>query len=228
MSACFYHQNAAMAGIDLHTYWVAGPPTPAGPTPVPVPLSPHVVAVPFEWRATQWKATHSVTSVGSPMIQRGYDIYAVPHVPVPVGPPHPIAEPLKLLEIHFTAGSEARMSISSVTGCGEQLATCLLFLAGANVNCWDPIPSGPTNLVLSPSSVLTSPTLGDYIGALVGYYVDGAFDFAFGLLGPISGHIWRRAPDLAKLLFGIDGDPADAAQDKVRQLVNEAVEGMGL
>ena len=75
----------------------------------------------------------------------------------------------------------------------------------------------------------TTPSPGDYAGAVIGYYVDGAFDFAFeAAFGSIGAHIWRRFPDLAKKVLGIDGDPADAAQRKMQQYVDRVLDGMGL
>jgi hypothetical protein len=223
MSANFYDLSAVMAGVDLHTYLAAG-----GPVPVPTPLTPHAVAVPFTWTATIYKATASVRADGERMIQLGYDIYLVPHFPLTALPPHPVLEAVALAKTILASGSEARMAVHSVTGCGEPLATCLAGFFGVNVNCWDPMPSGPTGPVICVSSVKTSPSAGDYVGALVGYYVDAGFDFVFGLGGPLAAHIWRRFPDLMKALFDIDGDPADSLQRKVQQAVDGVMKAMGL
>jgi len=224
MSANFYNMSAVMAGVDLHMYVSVG----LGGVPVPLPLSPHAVAAPFAWFATLHKATKSVRADGHPMVQLGYDIYFVPHLPMTLAPPHPAFEPLTLAACIAESGSEARMAVHSVTGLGEPLATCLMGFFGLNVNCWDPIPSAPTGAVVCIGSVKTSPSLGDYAGAVVGYFVDAGFDFVAELGGPIVAQIWRRFPDLVKAVFGVDMDPADFAQRKVQQAVDAAMKAMGL
>ena len=77
------------------------------------------------------------------MIQRGFDLYFVPHVPMPGAPPG-VAQVPNHGRIIFFASSKARMAVHSVTGEGSALATCLAFFFGLNMNCGDPwyLPTG--------------------------------------------------------------------------------------
>lgn len=157
MSVCFYDNGGEMAGIDAHEYFTIGP---LG-VPVPVLFTPHLVGAPNSHAIARFdKRTPTVTAESRLMIQRGFTIHAVPHLPMTFLPPHPAAELANIAKIIVGSSSKAVMGIASVTGEGASLATCLAACVGANANC------GPgVGVVVNPSSVVTSPTAADYAGA---------------------------------------------------------------
>ena len=229
MSVNFYDNSGVMNGTDPHQFYAVGP---GG---VPAPSSqPYGVAAPMFWPTATWyKRTGTVLSDGWQMIQGGFDLYIVPHVPPPI-PPHPVAQPVEYVMIMATSSSKARMMVHGVTGEGKPLATCLLGPLGANTNCAKPL-AVPFNVVLNLNSVKTSPTMGDYIGAAAGYAVDavlGAFvgKFLGGLgVGPVTEVIvklvFRRRSDLLKLV-GLDkaASIADIAT-RIQRIVQEVFDG---
>ena len=112
------------------------------------------------------------------------------------------------------SGSKAHMSVHSVTGEKEALDTCLAWHIGLNVNC-DDVPFDLWNaLVLNPNSVKTTPTLGDFLGALAAYAVDiamgalvGSILKSYGVKGlpeAIIKQLLRRQTDILKHLLGLD------------------------
>jgi hypothetical protein len=64
------------------------------------------------------------------------------------------------------------------------------------VNCQEAGLSAPTGAVLNINSVETSPSLGDYLGALIGWAVDAAIGFACDGLPDWLKHILRRIGDI--------------------------------
>lgn len=232
MSANFYDNSALMGGVDLHAYIAIGPP-PAFSTPIPI--YPYFVGAPLAWpTATSWKRTATVRSEGWKMLQRGFELYLVPHVPIP-GPPPGAGQIPNMARIILFSSSKARMAVHSVTGEGTPLATCLAFFFGKNMNCSDPFAL-PVGNVVCFNSVKTSPTLGDYVGAAAGAFVDaclGAFFSGFmkGLgekfvTEAIIKMLFRRRSDLLKLL-GLEGisdvaDPASLVQKVIQQLIDGA------
>jgi hypothetical protein len=194
MAANFYDNAGLMAGIDIHKFWAPGPPP---PLTVPVPIFPYIVAAPFIWPpATFWKRTGTVKSDNWQMIQGGFDLYLVPHIPWPA--PWGWMEGLELIEIHLGAGSKAQLQRSAVTGMGNPLATCIVSAFGLNLNCQPAGLAAPTGIVLNINSVETTPSAGDYTGAVVGWVVDSAIGFAMDKFGApeIAKHVWRRIGDI--------------------------------
>lgn len=247
MSVNFYDDAGTMAGVDRHVFVKLAPGVPTG---VPVPWIPHGVGVPFAWpTATLGKLTPKVLADARKMIQGGFDIYFVPHLPL--DPAWGAGEAAQLAVVHATSGSAAAMMVHSVTGEGAPLATCLLGCIGSNANCNDPpwgalVPN--TNVVFNLSSVKTSPSIGDYLGFAFKIWVGGWIGAALGktlewlgrilvkklaeklapkvaeLLGKIAiaivKHIWRRMPDLWNKLKWIAGWPG-IIQKKVQKDVDD-------
>ena len=216
MSVCFYDGIGGMTGVDVHTFYVSAPP-PAPPTGVPIPAGHAVGFWSFGvWPGSVWKLANKVTSDGHPMIQDGYSSYAVPHTPLAF-PPGP-AEGPKLAQIIVTSSSNAWMSVHSVRAQGGPLATCLGGMAGLNANCWEWGLSLPTGAVLNPNSVITSPTLGDYLGAVAGLALANAIGsathaIAEGLPAPIVKNVMRLVPKFADF------------PNKVKKQVQKLVDG---
>lgn len=205
MSANFYDNAGVMGGIDYHEFFMLIPP---GLT-IPIKLFPHIVSAPFFWpTATFWKRTGTVKSDNWQMIQGSFDLYLVPHIPMPL--PWAPTEPVQLLKVTASAGSKAQLTAHSVTGEGNALATCIAGPFGLNVNCQEFGLSAPTGVVFNLNSVQTSPTAGDYAGAFLGYVVDAALGWALeGGLGRLTGNRsqkWKFAAEIVKHLWRRTGD----------------------
>jgi hypothetical protein len=219
----FYDGSGLMLGADAHK----------GADEM---LHLYAVAVPsFQyWTHISWKRAANVTSHGWFMLLDGCDWYLVPHVPVP--PNDVLAWPTVPMII-ADSGSKAFMSVHSVTSKGDALATTFFYCIGYNANCWEFGLSMPTGYVLQLNSVKTSPTLGDYIGAVVGLAVDNIIGAVVekGVGKALKDkdkpqsvvkHIIRRFPDLAKAL-GIDGDTVNWFIDtpgEVKKAVQESID----
>lgn len=223
MSVAFYDTRGGMLGCDLHEY-VAYPAE-------PIPSHPHIVGAFFDGPGTDWKRTASVRSEGHPMIQRGHDWLPIAHMPIPLPPPSPLEIPVAAW-ILVTSSSKARMAVHSVTGQGTPLATCLGRALGLNVNCGRPFAM-PTGFVVNPNSVQTTPTLGDYLGALAGYVLDAALGVVMGrLFGKVGDKLLQFAlrwlfrhrskvlKDLGVDLPKVLSDPASILQDIVQKFVD--------
>jgi hypothetical protein len=218
--------GAHIGGAEFHTYIALGPKG----VPIPKENSPHVTLKFgfYKEEATLSKAANNVTSDGHKMMQQGYDFYFTDHVPVPVGFPHPLEIP-QLAKVVAGSGSKLQMASMSVTSGGNPLACCLWKEYSANLNCSDPVDV-PLNLVVNLSSVITSPTAGDYAGALASATLDTLFNLGFGRLLKkvgvkndwleiVAKHLFRRAPDVLPFLEA----PAKSAAEFVKQ----AVDGKG-
>ncbi len=177
MSANFYDNSGKMVGIDCHKYW-ALPPPPSGTL---MPLWPHAVAIAFPSEFSKaYLRTASILAESRKMIAGGFDNGPVwVHAFWPTPPPHPMEGPLYSL-ILATSTSTAQLTVSSVTGEGNALATCIFGFWGLNVNCFEPMDM-PSGHVIVISTVKTSPTLGDYIGAIVGWLVNAGVNYKIGL-----------------------------------------------
>ncbi len=162
MSACFYDNGGVMLGLDAHKYFTIGPMN----VPVPVLFTPHLAGAPFLHPAATWgKRTATVLAEGRKMLQRGFKIRLVPHLPLTSLPPHAV-EIGQLAVVIAKSSSKAYLGVSSVTGEGAPLATCVASCAGVNGNC------GPgVGAVLNPSSVITSPSVADYASAVASFSV---------------------------------------------------------
>jgi hypothetical protein len=231
VSVNFYNSVGQMLGVDCHTYWfVGGPPQTAFFVGLPMPFAPHVVCIPFfgTWPATFYKDTDTVSSDGWDMLQDGYDWYLIPHIPA-VPMPMSVLGCVILGKTIVDSGSKPFMSVHSVTGEGEPLATSVFGWFGLNANCWDGGLSLPTGIVYQPNSVVTTPTLGDYIGAVAGLLGDNLVGV---LTDPIDSsiikHVLRRLPDVLKKL-GIDSPEINSIVDfpgEVKKAVQRAVDDL--
>jgi hypothetical protein len=177
VSANFYDNSGIMAGMEMHKYWMAGPPPPTG---TPVPLHPHASACPFSQKAAKWYLrTTTITSDAQLMIAGGFDDGPVLHLPYPL-PPGP-AEALQYTIVFANSTSTAQLTVGSVTGEGNELACCIYGFYGLNINCSDPI-DGPLGHVICVNSVKTSPTLGDFISAILNWLVGAGINYKIGKL----------------------------------------------
>jgi hypothetical protein len=170
MSACFYDMGGVMVGfMDLHTYIVA--------PKIPNKATPHVVGTPFE-RLSRMGEIDSVTSEGMKMAKQGFKVFLVPHVPLTTAAPGP-DEPLMLTIVHLTSKTTAYLSRGTVTHGGTPLACCVASMVGANANC-----GKGDGWVINPNSVVTTPSAGDFAGAIVGYALDLLCGEALGKVLP--------------------------------------------
>jgi hypothetical protein len=197
MSANFLDKSGLTAGIDLHTYFTDSPP-PATAVPFPLEHTIHSVACAHWWPSKFWRIAHSVTTDNWATLQSGWSMLLVPHAPTTAAPPHPV-EGINIAAIILTSSAAPIMSVSSVTGEGTALCTALVSCVGLNLDCGD-VPSGSGDVNLN--SVKTSPSLGDYLAAIVGTVLNMLFTWKVG--GAISKELERDG--LAKIeqdLFGM-------------------------
>lgn len=212
MSANFYDTLGVMIGVDSHGY-KPGPPVWA-----------HMVGISFGTPAALLtKRTPRVTSEGLPMLQQGYDVYLVPHVPVPstVSAPGAAAQ---LQLIIKRSGSKAQLAVRSVTGQGQKLACAVSGMVGANVNCNDPLDL-PNGCVIQVNTVQTRPTKGDFAAAAMGGGVDATLGALAGvaldrigadeLAELIVKHLLRRLPEIFGEQADLPGKVADWVQDVI-------------
>lgn len=185
MSTNFYNINGGMAGVDLHMYIAA-----AGLVPVSLPLHPHIVGATFDWATCSQKTiVRTVTSEGFAMLQNGHEICLVPHLPILFPFPH-AAEAGQIGWVFGASTTTAVMSVHSVTGQGEPLATCLKGAWGVNENCDSPFDA-PTGVVHNSNSVQTTPTAGDYANAALGVL----WSSIGSLLPEHIAEIWEKAEE---------------------------------
>lgn len=212
MSANFYDTLGVMVGVDTHGY-----------KPAP-PVWAHIVGISFASPAALTsKRTPRVRADGVPMLQQGYDVYLVPHVPVPLSVPAPAA-PVQLAKIIAMSGTRAPLGVRSVRAEGGKLACCVAGLAGLNMNCNDPADA-PTGLVVQLSTVQTQPTKGDLASAAVWSAVDALIGWATGealdeggvgaLAQALVKHIVRRIPEILGDEADIPGKVAEWVQDLI-------------
>lgn len=212
MSANFYDTLGVMIGVDTHAY-----------KPAP-PVWAHMVGISFGTpSALTSKRTPRVTSEGLPMLQQGYDVYLVPHAPIPSGAPAPAAA-AQLAKIIAASGTKAQLAVRSVTGQGQKLACAVNGLLGMNVNCNDPLDL-PNGCVIQVNTVQTRPTSGDLAAAAMG----GAADAMLGALAGIAldkigagdlaelivKHLVRRIPEIFGDQADLPGKVADWVQDLI-------------
>lgn len=164
MSVNFYTTKGWMVGVDTHKFQSALPPDPA---PVPIPIFPYAVFAPLSWGFCDPKSiVQRVTANGAPMIQKGHKKKLVPHVFLPLALPHPF-QAVENAAIILKGSTACEMAVSSVTGMGEELATCLAGFWGLNENCDEPVPWA-TGHVFQSNTVKTAPSLADYVNAALG------------------------------------------------------------
>jgi hypothetical protein len=231
MSVNFLDTSGLFVGLDVHMYMLPAPPPLPPITPGPTVLMPHAVGSGHGPNCRIWRVVRSVTTDGCNVLQSGFAMLFVPHVPVMAPPPHPVGElPLLAMTI-LTSTSQPVMSVHSVTNSGQALATALLGLAGLNSDCgYQPQPTG---IDFNFNSVKTSPTLGDYCGATVGVYLN-RMNVLFGAL--TLPDLWTFVmfdlsllSDITTQLFDVPvPDPADALGwviGKISSMVQTLVDG---
>jgi hypothetical protein len=179
MAANFHFDLSFMIGVDFHSIMAMSPVPPA---PVNIPKSPHFVAAGFFWPSNN-KRTPKVTTAGQPMIKGGHSLALVPHIPLsPLAYTHSLEIPWIAL-ILVGSSSKAQLSVHKVTGEGNPMATAIYEGFGLNVNCnsWVAAEAlsfpAPTGATFALTTVETSPTLGDYLGAIAGWLIDAAISF---------------------------------------------------
>jgi hypothetical protein len=191
MSANFLDVSGAGVGVDNHLYVTA-----KGPVPVPVPKTPHLVGSKHAWGSKTWRIAKTVTTCGRPVLQSSWAMLVVPHLPLTVQPPHPLAEGINIAAIVLTSSSTPLMSVHSVTGEGLALETAVYGLFGINIDCGDiPLPGAMADF--NGNTVKTSPTLGDYLSSLFAAFCAVGYAWAVGAI--ISDKI-NPAGELAKIL----------------------------
>ena len=173
MSANFLDVSGAFAGADLHLYW-------PGPPPAPPVLNLHAVASLhiFIWNRP-WRWVTTVTTGHCAVLQSGWAMILVPHIPIPI-PPNPVAEGANLACVILTSSSSPQISAHSVTGKGTALCTALLGPMGLHTDCG--VQFLPTGIDVNLNSVKTSPTLGDYAAAVVGMVLNGMYNQLTGVI----------------------------------------------
>ena len=203
MSVNFLNTNAYMIGIDAHTF------CPAVPPGAQIPAWPHIVGMKFSGPSIYTSLTTKTKSETHAMVKEGWSLVAVPHIPLPA-PPGP-KELQEYLILVVTSGSEPVLAIGSVTGEGVSLTVCVSGCVGWNLNCGPFESDMITGAVLCFSTVQTTPTLSDFVGAaiktvatsivapIVGFFVGKSFD-GLGLDKRLTKPILKKAVELAKPL----------------------------
>jgi hypothetical protein len=161
MSANFLDTSGICAGVDWHMYFTVGP---LG-APLPVPLVPHGVMGAHSELQKTWRVATTVTTEKKPTLQGQWAMLVVPHVFVPAGAPHPAAEPINLCAILAASSISPQLTAHSVTGQGQALLVAVDGAQGANLDCSD-LPAPGISADFNLNSVMTSPTLGDYLSGL--------------------------------------------------------------
>jgi hypothetical protein len=223
MSANFYSKTWAslMLGFEEHGYF-------ANVEGVPVLLAdkPHTTLSNLRLCT---KAASTVTAEGCPIWQEdGANTWSL-HFPLNIvlGPPaHPIAEAAMLVVIHALCTTTARLAVHSVSGEGRPLACCIDGCFGINQNCSDVFVSQFSNLVLTWTSVVTQPTLGDFLWALAGIAVAKVVKWLFSKLGSLIAKIPWLKPILDRLndALGVFRKAAEKLLGKWRSVGEKAFE----
>lgn len=218
MSANFLDNSGDCAGTDLHTFVTIGP---LG-APVPIPFAPHAVGVSHAWASRAWRIAHTVTTTGSPVLQNNWALLLIPHAPMIGAPPHP-AEGAMIASIVLGSSIAPQLTAHKVTGEGQPLFTEISGCLGLNVDCSDlPMVSADLNL----NTVMTTPTLGDYIGAIV----SGALSAFYGMIpGGIPLAMIQNLLDFVNAELGDywswAGDPYAIAISNIAAAIQRAVDG---
>lgn len=173
MSSNLLNKSGVMAGIDFHTYITIGP---LG-VPVPVPFCPHVVGGAHFLISRLWRIAFTVTTDGWATLQNNWALMVFTHVPEPAGPPHP-TEGANIAIIVITSSSAPQLSAHSVTVEKQAVLTAIYSAFGLNLDCGT-VPS-PTGVDLNLNTVVTTPTLGDYLSAVLGALLSSAYGTVTG------------------------------------------------
>jgi hypothetical protein len=207
-----FHDVGGMliVGIDLHEALLLPGVPPAVFVPIPMPRMPHINFLhPFTMGGNQ-KAT--VQFNGRNTVVHWHSPEKLwPHLNLP---PFPIDI---LIPIDILFGAQiAWLPRGSVMIEGET-STCANIYGPMSINldCWD-IANIPSSMIVQPSTVQTSPSLGDYLDGLKAVAIDFAINVAFnaiasvGMAGLARGA--RGARNAARRAFGREaGDAAAGA-----------------
>ncbi len=188
MPANFYHDEATMRGADMHTYWALGP------EGVPIKaVTLYVVLAVHQPPVDKPEAiVASVTSCRHKVVQGRLKLKYVQHIPIPLGVPHPVMEPIEYGLILYYSSSTPFLRRASVTAGGHPLGVCLSGDSGLNVNCWEGIKL-PSGYVHSENTVMTEPSLADAIDALTDMVVDVVLGTLLKLLEKVIPKKWKDA-----------------------------------
>lgn len=178
MSANFLDTSGSCIGIDAHVYISVGP---LG-APLPLPKVPHGIYWKHAMKSRDWRIAKTVTTCGNPVLQSNWAMLFVLHVPMPVAAPHALE--IAMIASLIAAGSAApQLTAHKVTAQGGPLCTAISGSFGLNLDCGDFIGfSKDTNA----NTVMTQPTLGDYIAAILSAGL--SFVYAWGL-GKLTGKL---------------------------------------
>lgn len=215
MSSNFYNEAGHMAGIDIHTSYIAAVPAPV--------VTGHIVAVPFTHQLNDIEAlVGSVTSQGQRMFQEGAAFALVPHIPIPLGPPCPARELIEYASIIAFSSSKAVLAVRSVTGRGKPLAVCVSGDTGTNENCNVPVDL-PTDCTTNPNTVMTTPTGADFARAAAHIVIDAAVSALLGkLLEKALGKVIEK---LVERLFPRLAQPIKKfVEEKINETIEEVLD----
>ncbi|MBW2532712.1 MAG: hypothetical protein JRI55_14570 [Deltaproteobacteria bacterium] len=151
-----------MAGVDPHSK-----------LPMVTAAAPYA-----SWPNAWFKKTSTIVTDGGKMVRDGHKLWLVVHVPIPPTPPTLVLAALAIL----ASSSEPFLCKRTVKGQGDALACCAVACVGVNANCTDlsPFSSLPSGVVLSITSVVTTPSAGDWAAAILGYAIDNVVGYLFG------------------------------------------------
>jgi hypothetical protein len=143
--------------------------------PVPLPLVPHGIYWKHSLKSRDWRIAKTVTTCGNPVLQSNWAMLFVVHVPMPVAAPHAL-EIAQIAGIIAAGSATPQLTAHKVTAQGGPLCTAISGSFGLNLDCGDFISfSKDTNA----NTVMTQPTLGDYVAAILS--TGFSFLYAWGL-----------------------------------------------
>jgi len=163
------------------------------------------------------KKVPSVTTSAAEVLQKGFKMMLVPHIPLTCLPPHP-TEWVNLARIWIMGTSEPKLSASTVHGQGAPLLVEDFEAVGVNLDCSDTWLGFGADI--NPNTVKTTPTLGDY-----------AFAIIWTALGSLTNHYKGRnvkASALSPFTKGRHraGDPINSIRDAVRRQVRSSMKSI--
>jgi hypothetical protein len=170
MSANFLDTSGFCVGTDPHTFIAIGP---LG-APLPIPLVGHVVAWRHSYQSRTWRIAKTVTTCGNPVLQSNWAMILVLHWPIMPAAPHAL-ELVQLAGINLAGSATPQLTAHKVTAQGSPLCTAISGSHGLNLDCGD-LPTFSTDVNLN--TVMTQPTLGDYIAAILSAAL--SFLYAYG------------------------------------------------
>jgi hypothetical protein len=178
MLANFLDTSGHCWGFDPHQYIALGPEG----IPLPIPLKPHFITAKHNGDSRTWRIARTVTTDGNPVLQGNWAMILVAHFSIPVPEPHPL-ETVMIAVIIGASSAAPQLTVHAVTGENNPLLTEISGSDGLNLDCGD-LPA--LSYDYNANTVMTTPSLGDYLGALVSaigsYYYSWAGSKEIGLL----------------------------------------------